>query len=58
LRRTLRLPIPRSHSGALALIVGGAKPSTKVAAIFFAFELTLLLVVAIAVLIPCCLHTR
>jgi amino acid transporter len=37
--------------GALFLIVGGAKPSTKVAALFFAFELTLLVVVAIALLI-------
>ncbi|MGI8505921.1 MAG: APC family permease [Solirubrobacteraceae bacterium] len=37
--------------GALVLIVGGAKPSTKVAAAFFAFELVLLLVVAIALLI-------
>ncbi|MDQ6835893.1 MAG: APC family permease [Actinomycetota bacterium] len=37
--------------GALVLIVGGAKPSTKVAAVFFAFELTLLLVVAVALLV-------
>jgi amino acid transporter len=37
--------------GALYLIVAGAKPSTKVAAAFFAFELVLLLVIAIALLI-------
>jgi amino acid transporter len=37
--------------GALYLIVGGAKPSTNVAAVFFGFELVLLLVVAIALLI-------
>ncbi len=37
--------------GALALIVGGAKPSTQVAAVFFAFELVLLLVIAVALLI-------
>jgi amino acid transporter len=37
--------------GALFLIVGGAKPSIKVAALFFAFELTLLIVVAIALLV-------
>ncbi|HEY2258567.1 MAG TPA: APC family permease [Solirubrobacteraceae bacterium] len=37
--------------GALALIVGGAKPSTKVAAVFFGFELVLLIVVAVALLI-------
>jgi amino acid transporter len=37
--------------GALALIVTGAKPSTKVAAVFFGFELALLVVVAIALLI-------
>ncbi|MGI8413489.1 MAG: APC family permease [Solirubrobacteraceae bacterium] len=37
--------------GALALIVGGAKPSTKVAAAFFVFELVLLLVIAVALLI-------
>lgn len=37
--------------GALTLIVGGAKPSTKVAAIFFAFELLLLLVIAVALLV-------
>jgi amino acid transporter len=36
---------------ALFLIVGGAKPSTKVAAVFFGFELILLVVVAIALLI-------
>src|SRR5580692_3079669 len=37
--------------GALALIVTGAKPSTKVAAVLFAFQVLLLLVVAIALLI-------
>ncbi len=37
--------------GALYLIVGGAKPSTKVAALFFGFELVLLIVVAVALLI-------
>ena len=37
--------------GALYLIVGGAKPSTKVAALFFGFELVLLLAVAVALLI-------
>jgi amino acid transporter len=37
--------------GALYLIVAGAKPSTKVAAAFFAFELVLLLVIALALLI-------
>ena len=37
--------------GALYLIIGGAKPSTNVAALFFGFELLLLLVVAIALLI-------
>ena len=37
--------------GALVLIVGGAKPSTKVAAVFFLFELVLLLAIAIALLI-------
>jgi amino acid transporter len=36
---------------ALTLIVGGAKPSTKVAAVFFVFELVMLLVIAIALLI-------
>ena len=36
--------------GALALIVTGAKPSTKVAAVLFAFQVVLLLVVAIALL--------
>jgi amino acid transporter len=35
---------------ALWIIVGGAAPSTKVAAIFFAFELGLLLVVAVVLL--------
>jgi hypothetical protein len=35
---------------ALWVIVGGAAPSTKVAAIFFAFELGLLLVVAVVLL--------
>lgn len=38
-------------SGVVALIVGGAKPSTKAAAGFFGFELLLLVVVAVAVLI-------
>ncbi|MGA2927976.1 MAG: APC family permease [Solirubrobacteraceae bacterium] len=37
--------------GALYLIVGGAKPSTNIAAAFFAFELTLLVVIGIALLI-------
>jgi amino acid transporter len=37
--------------GALALIVTGAKPSTKVAAVLFVFQVVLLLVVAIALLI-------
>ncbi len=37
--------------GALGLIVVGAKPSTKVAAVFFVFELILLLAVAVALLI-------
>ncbi len=37
--------------GALSLIIGGAKPSTQVAAVFFGFELLLLLVIAIALLI-------
>ncbi len=37
--------------GALALIIGGAKPSTKVAAAFFAFELVLLIVIGVALLI-------
>ncbi|MDQ6819451.1 MAG: APC family permease [Actinomycetota bacterium] len=37
--------------GALYLIVAGAKPSTKVAAAFFVFELVLLLAIAIALLI-------
>src|ERR1700727_345517 len=37
--------------GALTLIVAGAKPSTKVAATLFVFQVTLLLVVAIALLI-------
>ncbi|MBV8997886.1 MAG: APC family permease [Solirubrobacterales bacterium] len=37
--------------GALALIVTGAKPSTKVAALLFAFQVLLLLVVGIALLI-------
>ena len=37
--------------GALALIIGGAKPSTQVAALFFGFELVLLLAIAIALLI-------
>jgi amino acid transporter len=37
--------------GALYLIVGGAKPSTNVAALFFGFELVLLLAVAVALLI-------
>lgn len=36
--------------GALALIVAGAKPSTKVAAALFVFQVVLLLVVAIALL--------
>jgi amino acid transporter len=36
---------------ALWIIVGGAAPSTKIAAIFFAFELGLLLVVAVVLLI-------
>ncbi|HSO97870.1 MAG TPA: APC family permease [Solirubrobacteraceae bacterium] len=38
-------------AGALALIVTGAKPSTKVAAVLFVFQVLLLLVVAIALLI-------
>ena len=38
--------------GALFLIVGGAKPSTKVAAAFFVFELALLLVIAVAAADP------
>jgi amino acid transporter len=37
--------------GALYLIVSGAKPSTNVAAVFFGFELVLLLAIAIALLI-------
>jgi len=37
--------------GALALIIGGAKPSTNVAAAFFVFELVLLLVTGVALLI-------
>jgi amino acid transporter len=37
--------------GALALIVTGAKPSTKVAAVLFVFQVLLLLVVAIALLV-------
>jgi amino acid transporter len=37
--------------GALYLIVAGAKPSTKVAAAFFVFELVLLLAIAVALLI-------
>ena len=37
--------------GALDLIVTGAKPSTKVAAVLFAFQVLLLLVVAIALLV-------
>jgi amino acid transporter len=37
--------------GALALIVSGAKPSTKIAAIFFVFELVLLVAIAVALLI-------
>jgi amino acid transporter len=37
--------------GALALIVTGAKPSTKVAAVLFTFQVLLLLVVGIALLI-------
>lgn len=37
--------------GALFLIIGGAKPSTQVAAAFFAFELALLVVVGIALLV-------
>jgi amino acid transporter len=37
--------------GALYLIIAGAKPSTNVAAIFFAFEAVLLVVIAIALLI-------
>ncbi len=37
--------------GALYLIIGGAKPSTTVAAAFFGFELVLLVAIAIAVLI-------
>jgi amino acid transporter len=37
--------------GALTLIVAGVKPSTKVAAVLFAFQIVLLLVVAIALLI-------
>jgi len=36
--------------GALALIIAGAKPSTKVAAVLFAFQVVLLLVVAISLL--------
>ena len=36
---------------ALWIIVGGAAPSTKIAAIFFAFELSLLLIVAVILLI-------
>jgi amino acid transporter len=36
---------------ALALIVTGAKPSTKVAAVLFAFQVVLLLVVSIALLV-------
>jgi amino acid transporter len=35
----------------LALIVGGAKPSTKVAAALFIFQVVLLLVVGVALLI-------
>ncbi len=37
--------------GALALIISGAKPSTGIAAVFFGFELVLLLVIAVALLI-------
>jgi amino acid transporter len=37
--------------GALFLIIGGAKPSTNVAAVFFGFEAVLLIVVSIALLI-------
>ncbi len=37
--------------GALYLIVAGAKPSTNVAAVFFAFEAVLLIVISIALLI-------
>jgi amino acid transporter len=37
--------------GALALIVTGAKPSTKVAAVLFIFQMLLLMVVAVALLI-------
>jgi amino acid transporter len=37
--------------GALYVIVSGAKPSTEIAAVFFGFELLLLLVIAIALLI-------
>lgn len=37
--------------GALVLIVAGAKPSTKVAAVLFAFQVLLLLVIALALLI-------
>ncbi len=37
--------------GALYLIVSGAKPSTKVAAVFFGFEFVLLLTIAIALLV-------
>ncbi len=37
--------------GALSLIITGAKPSTGIAAMFFAFELVLLLVIAVALLI-------
>ncbi|MBV9801650.1 MAG: APC family permease [Solirubrobacterales bacterium] len=36
---------------ALYLIISGAKPSTKIAAIFFAFEAVLLVVIAVALLI-------
>jgi hypothetical protein len=53
--------------GALTLIVSGAKSSTKVAAMLFAFQVLLLLVVAIGLLIdhsgyinglPSARHTR
>ena len=37
--------------GALYLIVSGAKPSTGVAAVFFGFELLLLVVIAVALLV-------
>lgn len=37
--------------GALALIVGGAKPSTRVAAVLFIFQLLLLVVVGVALLV-------